>query len=96
MTRCPLANRCTFTTYDGLADGDTRCAQEVGHEGMHDDGCLRWWDPLPRDVLSLRWRNIAAQVQRLAEAETDGDRSDTGTRLASELRRLSEPNGAGR
>jgi hypothetical protein len=80
--------RCAIITYDGLADADTRCAQVAGHEGMHDDGCLRWWDPLPREVLSQKWGEMADRVIRLAEAETDGDKSDTGKRIAGELRRL--------
>jgi hypothetical protein len=82
--------RCTMTTYDDLADSDTRCTQVAGHEGMHDDGCLRWWDPLPREVLSKKWYELAARTDRLAEAETNGDKSDTGKRLALEIRKLAQ------
>lgn len=80
--------RCTVTTYDGLAEADTRCRLVPGHEDMHDDGCLRWWDPLPRHVLGERWGRLAVMVKRLADAETDGDKSDVGARIATELQRL--------
>jgi hypothetical protein len=86
----PDDNRCLFTTIDEMVDADaeTRCTLEVGHEGMHDDGCIRWWDPIPREVWSVRWRKLADTVERFARQETSAHNHEEGMRIAEELRRL--------
>lgn len=62
------ARKCTSTVIDRATGNPTRCAEDAGHEGHHDDGALTWKTPTDPALLAL------AALQELLDVTDERDR----------------------